>query len=71
MSQTITVRLNDEIASWLEETAARTGVSQGQIVRDQLQKAKNAKGCKAFMRLAGVMQGLPPDLSKRKGFSPS
>lgn len=68
MSQTISVRLSDEIASWLEETAARTGVSQGHIVRDQLERARNSNGRKAFMRLAGVMHGLPPDLSKRRGF---
>ena len=35
MSHTITVRLSKELATWLEEVAARTGVSQGKIVRDQ------------------------------------
>jgi predicted transcriptional regulator len=68
MSQTITVRLNEELSSWLEETAARTGVSQGQIVREQLAKAKNANANRAFMRWAGVVRG-PKNLSSRKGFS--
>lgn len=71
MSQTITIRLNKELAAWLEETSARTGISQGQIVREQLEKAKVAKTDKPFMRLAGIMRGLPRDLSKRKGFSRS
>jgi hypothetical protein len=68
MSQTITVRLGKELSSWLEETASRTGLSQGQIVRNQLEKAKTAKTDKPFMRLAGIMRG-PRDLSQRKGYS--
>jgi hypothetical protein len=68
MSQTITVRLGKELSSWLEETSSRTGLSQGQIVREQLEKAKTAKTDKPFMRLAGIMRG-PKDLSQRKGYS--
>jgi predicted DNA-binding protein len=71
MSETITIRLNEELASWLEETASRTGLSQGQIVRAQLEKAKSANANHSFMRLAGSLRGLPRDLSKRKGFSRS
>jgi hypothetical protein len=69
MSQTITVRLNKELSTWLEKTAARIGVSQGQIVREQLEKAKSTKTDKPFMRLAGSIRGLPRDLSQRKGYS--
>jgi len=69
MSHTITVRLNKELALWLEETAVETGVSQGQLVRDQLEKARARSSLKPFMRLAGTIRGLPKDLSKRKGFS--
>ena len=69
MSQTITVRLGKELSSWLEETSSRTGLSQGQIVREQLEKAKTAKVDKPFMRLAGSIRGLPRDLSQRKGYS--
>jgi hypothetical protein len=71
MSQTITVRLGKELSSWLEETASRTGLSQGQIVREQLEKAKLAKNEKPFMRWAGSIKGLPRNLSSRKGFSKS
>ncbi len=70
MGQTITVRLTKELADWLEETAAKTGVSQGRIVRDQLARAKAAAASQAFMRLAGAVRG-PKDLSARKGFSGS
>jgi predicted transcriptional regulator len=68
MSQTITVRLSKDLSAWLEETAARTGVSQGQIIREQLEQVRGRKGGKAFMRWAGVMRG-PKNLSSRKGFS--
>jgi len=68
MSHTITVRLDEDLASWLEQTAQRTGISQGQIVRDQLAKARAANANRAFMRWAGVING-PQDLSSRKGFS--
>lgn len=68
MSHTITIRLTKELAAWLEEVAARTGVSQGKIVRDQLDRARTAGPRKSFMHLAGVVRG-PRDLSSRKGFS--
>jgi hypothetical protein len=68
MGQTLTVRLTKELASWLEEVAAKTGVSQGKIVRDQLERARARASTQPFMRLAGAAQG-PKDLSSRKGFS--
>jgi len=70
MGQTITVRLTKELASWLEQIAARIGVSQGRIIRDQLEKAKASASSQAYMRLAGAVRG-PKDLSSRKGFSRS
>ena len=70
MSHTITVRLGKDLAAWLEETATRMGVAQGQIVREHLQKAKAAPGIRPFMRLAGAVRG-PRTLSRRRGFSAS
>ncbi|HEY2381324.1 MAG TPA: hypothetical protein VGK48_09105 [Terriglobia bacterium] len=67
MSHTITVRLTPELAEWLETTARKSGIPQGRIVRQQLEKAKSAAD-KPFMRLAGAIDG-PRDLSRRKGFS--
>jgi len=68
MGHTITVRVPKELAAWLEQTAARTGTSQGRIVREQLEKARKAKSGQGFMRLAGAVRGAS-DLSTRKGFS--
>ena len=70
MSHTITVRLSKELATWLERVAAKTGVSQGKLVRDQLEKARASNSRGSFMRLAGAVRG-PKDLSTRKGFSRS
>jgi hypothetical protein len=70
MSHTITIRLTGELAAWLEETAAHTGVSQGRIVREQLERAKSGGSVRPFMRLAGSIRG-SRDLSSRKGFSRS
>jgi hypothetical protein len=69
MGHTITVRLDTELAEWLEREARRTGVSQGKIVRDQLERAKASASAQAFMRLAGIVEGGPRDVSARKGFS--
>jgi hypothetical protein len=69
MRNTLTVRVPKGLADWLQEKSARTGMSQGQIVRDQLERSRNAdKTAKKFMRLAGVVKS-DRDLSSRKGFS--
>ncbi len=68
MSQPITIRMPAELADWLVSEAKRTGVSQGKIIRDRLEKAKADAGGKPFMKLAGTIKG-PKNLSQRKGFS--
>jgi hypothetical protein len=68
MSHTIAIRLPKELAEWLEETAARAGVSQGKVIRDQLERARANARTQSFMRLAGVIKG-PRGLSARKGYA--
>lgn len=70
MGHTLTVRLTDELAAWLADESARTGVPQGQIVREQLERARIHGSRSPFMRLAGTVQGAA-DLSSREGFSRS
>jgi predicted transcriptional regulator len=70
MSHTITIRLTKELATWLEQLSAKTGVPKGRIVREQLEKARAQPAQRSFMRLSGSVGG-PVDLSKRKGFSRS
>jgi hypothetical protein len=67
MSNTLTVRLPEQITQWLDETARKSGLPRGRIVRMELERAQKGSG-KRFMRLAGTIDG-PPDLSSRKGFS--
>ena len=70
MNNTLTIRLERDLAEWLEREAAKTGRSQGQIVRDQLERARKDGVVRPFMRLAGRVRGAR-DLSTRKGFSRS
>ena len=68
MSHTLTIRLTDELLTWLRETAKRTGLPVGRIIRQQLETARAEKGAQRFLRRAGEISG-PSDLSSRKGFS--
>jgi len=67
MGHTISVRLPDDLAEWLDQTARKTGVPKGRIIREELEKARNSAD-RPFMRWAGAGTG-PPDLSSRKGYS--
>ena len=67
MSNTLTVRLPDDLAEWLAQTSQKTGVPRGRIIRQQLEKARSSED-RPFLRLAGLIAG-PADLSTRKGFS--
>ena len=68
MGHTLTVRLTNDLAAWLQEVSAKAGVPQSRIVRDQLEKAKAVDRGKGYMRLAGSVRGAR-DLSTRKGFT--
>jgi hypothetical protein len=67
MGHTLTIRLSEELADWLEAQSRETGVPQGRIVREQLERARARSG-QRFMRLAGTVKGAR-NLSQRKGFS--
>jgi hypothetical protein len=62
--------LSHDLAEWLEAEAKKTGVSQGAIVRNHLERERRGGASKPFMRLAGAIRG-PKNLSTRKGFSRS
>ena len=64
----MTIRLSDELARWIEQAAARTGLPRGRIVREQLEKAQANAPEQPFLKLAGSVRG-PRNLSARKGFS--
>jgi hypothetical protein len=68
MSHVITIRLNKELTPWLEQAAAKTGVSQSQLIRDELERAMASGSTQSFMQLAGAVRGSKV-LSMRKGFT--
>lgn len=68
MSKTVTIRLTNELASWLEHASKQSGIPKGRIVREQLEKAREGGEAPSFMRLAGSVRG-PRALSTRKGFA--
>ncbi len=69
MSNTLTVRLPEELLQRLREKARRTGLPVGRVVRQSLEKALE-KDEPAWMKYAGTVSG-PKDLSSRKGYSRS
>ncbi len=68
MRTTLSIRLGPELADWLKEQARITGRSQGSLVKEALDKARQTGQTKPFMNLAGSLEG-PANLSRRKGFS--
>jgi hypothetical protein len=67
MGNTLTIRLPEDMANWLQETSRKTGIPRGRIVKMELERAQK-ESSRPFMRLAGAIDG-PSDLSSRKGFS--
>ena len=67
MSNTLSIRLPKELSRWVKQTAEHTGLTQGEVVRQQLERARSAAAGKPWMALAGKARG-PRDLSTREGF---
>lgn len=67
MSNTITIRLPEDLEQWLEKEARITGVPKGRIVREQLELMRTRKARQPFLDLAGCVDG-SPELSLKKGF---
>jgi len=70
MNRTITIRLTEALATWLEQASKRSGVPRSRIIREQLDKVRKRGGEQSFMRLAGTVRGAR-DRSVRKGFARS
>ena len=67
MGNTITVRLPEDLAGWLEAASRKAGVPRGRIIREQLELARRREE-QPFLHLAGSVEGAR-DLSTRKGFA--
>jgi hypothetical protein len=73
MSNTLTIRLSEELLQRLREKSRRAGIPMGQIVRRFLESglSQDALGKKnqAWRKYVGIFKDGPPDLSSRKGYS--
>jgi hypothetical protein len=69
MSNTITIRLPEELEDWLREESRVTGLPKGRIVREQLERLRTQRARQPFLDLGGSVEGVP-DLSRKKGFEP-
>lgn len=69
MSNTLTIRLPEEMLERLRKLANRAGLPLGQLVRESLQKTLSGDEHNPLLNFAGVIKGGPRDLSSRKGFS--
>jgi len=69
MSNTLTIRLPEELLTRLREKSRRTGLPMGQMVRESLEASLETKANQVWRKYAGILKNGPPDLSSRKGYS--
>jgi predicted DNA-binding protein len=69
MSNTLTIRLPEELLQRLREKSRRTGLPMGRVVRQAVENSLQQDE-PAWMKYAGTMSG-PKNLSSRKGYSRS
>lgn len=69
MSNTLTIRLPQEMLEKLKDTSRRTGIPVGRLVRHSLETTLKEKGGSPLLEFAGLIKGGPKNLSSRKGFS--
>jgi predicted DNA-binding protein len=69
MSNTLTIRLPEELLERLREKARLTGLPVGRVVRQSLENALSKEQKNPLLEFAGVIKGGPRNVSSRKGFS--
>ena len=73
MSNTLTVRLPDDLLKRLREKSRRTGLPVGQVVRqfveNGLSQEAPAEQKQVWRKYVRIIKGGPKDVSSRKGFS--
>jgi plasmid stability protein len=70
MSDTLTIRLPEELLERLREKSRRTGLPVNRVVRQSLEAALSDEPEPVWMKYAGTISG-PKNLSSRKGYSRS
>jgi predicted DNA-binding protein len=73
MSNTLTVRLPDDLLKRLREKSRRAGLPVGQVVRQFIENGLSqeapAEQKQVWRKYVGIIKGGPKDVSSRKGFS--
>ena len=69
MSNTLTVRLPEELLKRLREKSRRTGLPMGQMVRESLEAVLEPDLGQTWRKYAGIVKDGPSNLSSRKGYS--
>ena len=69
MSNTLTIRLPEELLKRLREKSRRTGLPLGRMVRQSLEATLEPDRNHAWRKYTGILKDSPPDLSSRKGYS--
>jgi hypothetical protein len=73
MSNTLTVRLPEDLLKRLREKSHRTGIPIGRVVRQFVENGLSqdppAQSNQAWRKYVGIFEDGPPDLSSRKGYS--
>lgn len=67
MSQTLSIRLDDELVAALDEEAKRAGITRNRIVRNAIVQRLVHKNLGAFREVVGLMKG-PRDLSTNRAY---
>jgi predicted DNA-binding protein len=69
MSNTLTIRLPEELLERLREKSRRTGLPVGRVVRQAVESSFSREEKNPLLEYAGVIKGGPHNVSSRKGFS--
>lgn len=69
MSNTVTIRLPQELIDRLRQKSRRTGLPVGRVVRQAVENSLSREEKNPLLEFAGVIKGGPRDVSSRKGFS--
>ena len=69
MSNTLTIRLPEELLKQLRLRARRTGLPLGRLVRRSIEATLAREESNPLLEFAGIIKGGPRDVSSRKGFS--
>jgi hypothetical protein len=69
MSNTLTIRLPEDLLERLRNKSRSTGLPVGRVVRQALETSLDGDGSNPLLQFAGLIKGGPRDVSSRKGYS--